>query len=97
MPRSIYQIYLAETDIDNTPWDSLGTDTTTYAYNGARYFNSITHAERKYFEHAAATAGWPGMKEVHIGGKTYPAAHYLIDYVKIWDVPKEVKITDRPQ
>jgi hypothetical protein len=37
------------------------------------------------------------MKNVTIGSKTYPAAHYLFDYVKVWDVPKDVKITDRPQ
>jgi hypothetical protein len=96
MPRSIYQIYLAETDIDNTPGDSLGTDTSTYPYNGSRYFNSITHAERNYFEHAAATPGWPGMKNVTIGSKTYPAAHYLIDYLKIWDMPADAKITPFP-
>jgi hypothetical protein len=54
--------------------------------------------ERKYFEsHATDTVKNPGCWDVTIDGKTYHAAHHLIDYVKIWDVPKDVKIPNFPQ
>jgi hypothetical protein len=53
---------------------------------------SILDIERAYFEHAAATSGWPGFRDV--GGKH--AAHHLVDYVRIWDVPADVKIPNFP-
>ncbi len=47
------------------------------------------------FMHAAAN-NWPGFRDVTIGGKTYYAAHRLIDYVRFWDVPADVKIPNYP-
>jgi hypothetical protein len=55
-------------------------------------------AERLSFEHAAAfelahpIPGWPGFEMVD--GK--PVAHHLIDYIKVWDVPKDVYIPNLP-
>jgi hypothetical protein len=55
---------------------------------------SILATQQAYFEHAAArtTPLWPGFRNV--GGK--PAAHQLVDYVRIWDVPADVKIPNFP-
>ncbi len=50
--------------------------------------------ERQYFE---THLGNPGFKDVTIGGKTYHAAHHLLDYVKVWDVPADMKISGYPQ
>ncbi|MDP4198803.1 MAG: hypothetical protein Q8922_02415 [Bacteroidota bacterium] len=55
---------------------------------------SILATQRAYFEHAAArtTPIWPGFRDV--GGK--PAAHHLVDYVRIWDVPPDVQVSNFP-
>ena len=53
--------------------------------------------ERKYFEsHATDTVKNPGCWDVTIDGKTYHAAHHLLDYVKVFDVPKDVIIPAYP-
>jgi hypothetical protein len=48
--------------------------------------------EQAFFEHAASIPGWPGFETVD--GK--PVAHHLIDYIKIFDVPKDVQIPNYP-
>jgi hypothetical protein len=48
------------------------------------------------FVHDTSFAGWPGFRPVTIGGRSYPAAHHLIDYVRIWDVPADMKISNFP-
>ena len=53
---------------------------------------TLSNLERKFFEQYDTTAS--GCWDVIIGGKTYHAAHHLIDYVKVWDVPKEMQIPD---
>jgi hypothetical protein len=59
---------------------------------------SATYAERQYFEsHATGTVKNPGCWDVIIDGIPYHAAHHLVDYVKIWDVPKDVKVPNFPQ
>ena len=48
------------------------------------------YIERKFFEQydTSCSGCWP----VTIGGITYPAAHHLLDYVKVWDMPADTKI-----
>ena len=81
--RNCTYFYPAEFDIDLTPGDTLGTNPT-----------SRTYMERNYFETHLSN---PGMRPVTIGGVTYNAAHHLIDYIKIWDVPADVKISGFPK
>lgn len=86
MPRVIGADLRIETDFDYDENDPLGKTPGT-----------ITYQERQYFEHAASVMPrWPGFKNVTIGGHTYNAAHHKLDYVKIWDVPSNVKIPDYP-
>ncbi len=95
LPRTLTDIRPAEIDIDppsNTHTDPFGTDTTTTTWMGITTDNSITYQERKYFEHAASIPGWPGFETVD--GKQ--VAHHMIDYIKVWDVPKDVIIPDLP-
>ncbi|HWF43184.1 MAG TPA: hypothetical protein VG537_00945 [Candidatus Kapabacteria bacterium] len=96
IPRSPVGIHPAEAEIDGNAngYDLFGKDTTTFVYKGVRYWNSITGQERQYFDQHPHN---PGMWDVTIGGKTYHAAHHLIDYVRIWDVPADVKIPDFPR
>jgi hypothetical protein len=46
--------------------------------------------EKAFFEAHDTTCS--GCKDITIGGHTYHAAHQKVDYVKIWDVPADVKI-----
>jgi len=48
---------------------------------------SSGHAERKFFEQYDTTCSgcWPDVYG-------HPAAHHLVDYVKIWDMPADAKI-----
>jgi hypothetical protein len=95
MPRGLTDLRPSQIDFDNNVSDSLGLDTSHNMYGG---WNSQMYMERQYFEHAAAvelaspTPGWPGFEMVD--GK--PVAHHMIDYVKVWDVPKDVKIPNYP-
>jgi hypothetical protein len=84
IPRSPPNIFPSEMDMGN-PSDPFGLDTGSEMYTC-----------RKYFEHAAAASSWPGFWPVSVGGHTYPAAHLLLDYIKMWDVPADVKIPDFP-
>jgi hypothetical protein len=55
--------------------------------------DSATYAmEKAYFEsHVDTCLGcWPNT----IGGT--PAAHHMIDYMKIWDLPSDAKLPDFP-
>jgi hypothetical protein len=47
-------------------------------------------SERNFFEQydTSCSGCWP----VTIGGVTYPAAHHLVDYMRIWDMPADAKI-----
>ena len=40
----------------------------------------------------AAANNWPGFRNV----AGHPAAHRLIDYIRYWDVPADVKIPNFP-
>ena len=82
LPRSLVNIRPAEVDIDYGSNDPFGTVP-----------GSITYQERHYFETHLSN---PGFWDVTIGGKTYHAAHHLIDYVKVFDVPKDVYIPNYP-
>lgn len=88
--RSPVSIFPAECDIDNSHNDPFGVDSSKNWWGG---YNSDSYVERKYFE---AHPHNPGLWDVTIGGKTYHAAHHLIDYVKIWDVPADVKVAPFP-
>ncbi len=93
LPRALTDIYPSEIDIDNTKGDPFGSDEDTVNYgDGLIHYKSLTAQERHYFEHAASVSGWPGIETV--GGK--PVAHHMIDYIKVFDVPKDVKIPDYP-
>jgi hypothetical protein len=101
MPRSLALIRPAQIDMDVNPnnFDPFGVDDTSFFWphtaDSVQYWNSITGEERQFFEeHNTETA--LGFEDVTIGGRTYHAAHHLIDYVKVWDVPKDVKIPDFP-
>jgi len=95
IPRSPVGIHPAECDIDaNSGWvDPFGNDTTSFLWDGSTLYNSVTGRDRQYFEQHPNN---PGMRDVSIGGHTYHAAHHLIDYVKIWDIPADVKVLDFP-
>ena len=87
-PRQPMVLYPAEIDIDYARNDPMGTDSAT---DGHGNDSSITYLERHYFETHENETGegfWP------VNGQ--PAAHHLLDYVKIWDVPKEVQIPPFP-
>jgi hypothetical protein len=90
LPRTLTNILPAEIDIDYNSQnpDPFGADT-SHNVNGWYGLNSLTYVERKYFEHALAASSWPGVW----GG----AAHHLIDYIKVWDVPKDVQIPNLTQ
>lgn len=96
IPRSPVGMNPAEEDIDLNPSDSLGSDTTTFMFDGVKYWNSITGRERQSLDHAASVPGWPGVWDVTIGGRTYHAAHHVVDYVKIWGVPANMNVPDFP-
>ena len=53
---------------------------------------TLTNKERTYFEaHVNDCAGcWPDKNG-------HPAAHHRLDYIKIWDVPSDMKISDYQQ
>jgi len=92
LERSVLSIHPGEMDIDN-PADSLCNDASLDSHGN---FNSVAYVERQFFDAHntnAALGCWP----VTIGSKTYPAAHHLVDYVKVWDVPADVKIPDYQQ
>jgi hypothetical protein len=95
LDRSPLDLRIGEFDI-NGGNDPFGLDT-TFAYwlpdTITKHYNSITYAEKRYFE---THPNNPGFRPVTIGGKTYPAAHNLIDYVRVWDVPKDVIIPNYP-
>ncbi len=89
MPRSLVNIRPAEIDMDVNSNDPFGVDdTVAFVSDGFTYYKSITYQERHYFEHALSALSWPGVW----GG----AAHHLIDYIKVWDVPADVKIPNFP-
>jgi hypothetical protein len=83
MMRSLANIRPAEIDIDYDPSDPFGTNS-----------SSVTYIERQFFEHHLTN---PGFWDVIIGGRTYHAAHHRVDYVKVWDVPKDVTIPNLPK
>jgi hypothetical protein len=94
LDRGPADLRIGEFDLEGS--DPFGLDT-TFVYwlpdTITKHYNSVTYAEKKYFEDHPHN---PGFRDVTINGKTYHAAHNLIDYVKIWDVPKDVKIPDFP-
>ncbi len=76
----------AEFDIDNQPGgnDPFGVQTT----GDANCTVTMPYRERKYLEeHINDCKGcWPYHGQ--------PAAHLLVDYVKFWDVPANVQVSD---
>jgi len=77
-PRSPASLLPSEFDLDLSSNDPFG-DT-------ANYWGQY---ERSYF---AAHPYVPGCGDVTIDGKPYHAAHERLDYVKVFDVPKDVVI-----
>jgi hypothetical protein len=92
-PRSPTVFTPGEEGIDYKAYDPLGTNDSIGPGWWSSIYNSPAYVERQYFEHAASVAGWPGFEVVD--GKT--VAHHMIDYVKVWDVPKDVFIPNFPQ
>ncbi len=85
MPRAMTDIRPAEIDID---WGS-GTQDPYGTHPGSQMY-----MQRQYLEHALSEPGvWPGVCVDKYG---HPAAHHLIDYIKVWDVPKDVQIPNYP-
>ena len=94
MGRTQININPSEVDLDIGSYkDSLGIshDDSTGVHPG-----TVGYMERQFFE-SHDTESVMGFKDVTIGGKTYHAAHHLIDYVKVWDVPADIKIPNYPQ
>jgi hypothetical protein len=89
MPRALTDLRPSQIDFDNNFNDPFGDTTSLNQYGG---LNSQMHMERLYFEHAASVSGWPGFETVD--GKS--VAHHMLDYVKVWDVPKDVYIPNLP-
>lgn len=84
LPRSHFNFFIGQLDQDNNDdahTDPFGNDS-----------GSITWEQRQSFEHAAASPSWAGFWPYH--GKN--VAHDLIDYVRVWDVPSDMKIPDFP-
>ena len=102
--RHATYIYPGEFEIHKST-DSLGLlPDTVDCHDGGIHYKSVTYQERTYFEHIStkldsekrALGVW--NVEVPPGStKWYSAAHHLIDYVKIYDVPKNVQIPNFPQ
>ncbi len=90
-PRSMLTIHPGEFDMDNNSKnaDPFGGDDTSGYWMGWLGYNSITYEERHYFETHPHNPGCWDVNGQH-------AAHHLLDYVKVWDVPKDVKIPDYP-
>jgi hypothetical protein len=63
-----------------------------FVMNGGTYPIGLDSAQRAFFEAYDTTCS--GCKDVTIGGHTYHAAHQKVDYVKVWDTPADVKITN---
>ena len=80
MSRSATEIHPAQFD--------LPSDTDVFG----RTPGSAMYQVRAYFEHAASQVSWPGFET--FDGKR--AAHHMLDYVKVWDVPKNVFIPTYP-
>jgi hypothetical protein len=97
LPRVPFNLLPAQFGMDYNAKDLYG-DTTTLDPYGWWGMKSVTYVERKYFEHAAAfeqahpVPGWPGFEMVD--GK--PVAHHMLDYVKVFDVPRDVYVPDLP-
>jgi hypothetical protein len=89
MPRALTDLRPSQIDFDNNFNDPFGDTVSLNQYGG---FNSQMYIQRKYFEHAASVSGWPGFETVD--GKS--VAHHMIDYIKVWDVPKDVYIPNLP-
>ena len=85
-PRLPVVLYPGQIDIDGADKDPMARESGTDSHGND---TSISYLERQYFEtHTTNPGFWP------VNGR--PAAHHLIDYVKVWDVPKDVKIPDWP-
>ena len=99
LPRTPVSLHIGEFVTDYNSPDSFGTDSlgvydsVAYIINGDTTFRSRAYQERHYFEEHPDCAG---CDTVTIGTQTYHAAHHKIDYVKIWDVPADKKISAYP-
>jgi hypothetical protein len=89
-PRAALVFHAGEFEVDNDTSDPFGVDSTVaYTYDGYNAYKSETYYERKFFE---LHPNNPGFWDVY-GQHT---AHHLLDYVKVWDVPKNVTIPGYP-
>jgi hypothetical protein len=92
--RTPPSFYIGQLDYDRNgdyTFDPYGIDSTK---DGGNYI-SKTFRERTSFEQAVAL-GWHGFEPATIGSITYPAAHDKIDYVRVWDVPRDQRISNYP-
>ena len=95
VPRNATAFQPAEFDVGLGSYkDSLGI---THVDSLGTVPGTDSFLERQYFEQHPHNPGC-GAAEIPLhSGHWYPAAHHLIDYVKIFDVPKEVIIPNFPQ
>jgi hypothetical protein len=91
IPRSPVNIHPITFEIHLGGYDSLNV---SYTDSLGTHPGTITYVERKYFEAHDTTC--PGCWKVKIGGKWYPAAHHLVDYFKVWNMPADAKISQYP-
>jgi hypothetical protein len=88
LPRAPMDAYVGEFDIDGSYTDDpLGT-----------HPGSITYQERKYFEWADTmlSHGCWDVQIPPVTGPSYHAAHHLIDYIDILDLPQGMKVPEYP-
>ena len=70
---------------------------TVLVYAEPMLAGSMTFIQRHFFEAHDSTC--QGCWDIEIppgSGHWYPAAHHLVDYFKIWDMPADIKVRPYP-
>jgi hypothetical protein len=63
---------------------------------GQMTLDGLDSAEMAWLISNITSTTTPGCWPVTVGGISYPAAHTLIDYVKIYDIPDDVQVSGFP-
>jgi hypothetical protein len=63
---------------------------------GQMTLDALDSAEWSWLISHIALTSTPGCWPVTVGGVSYPAAHTLIDYVRIYDIPADVQVCGFP-
>ena len=89
--RGAFNFWIGQFDLDNNDdlSDPFGEKDSVDSHGN---YTSRTYAQRRDFELHAAAPSWPGFWPY----RGQPAAHDLIDYVCVWDVPSGSEITKYP-